>query len=217
MKIVFVLVKTELLLDRVYWMINAALSIAIPVFVAYSFDEMNVTAGTAFVSLFLSMIYCCFMLLGKTGLIDVQYREKTYWTPTEATRKQIVLAKYLFLILILAGTMIGNAAASIVFSSVIFPSFRETVWCVLLCALLFGVYLPLEYKIGYENVKYYLMFLVVGSPLLVSMFIRSGNWTVINKLLSFAKKTAPAALPLAAVVLLISYLISCVIYENKDL
>ena len=90
-------------------------------------------------------------------------------TLTPVGRKEIVLSKYLLSIVVFLISIVGYGLANLVlplsqpfaYSSVIMA------WAV--NAVLTGIYIPLEFKVGYENVKYYLMAIIVALPFLMGL------------------------------------------------
>lgn len=169
MRKLIVLLRKDISLEKANLIIIILLSIGIPIYINYSLQDLGLNKGADFVSLFLSSFYCVFIALSKLGLIEHTYRGTAYLTLTPINRRDIVLSKYVFLFLMFLISLIGYGVSYLIIPSVQPLSYTSvvTVWTANILFLSF--YVPLELKLGYENVKYYFTAVIVISPFLIGL------------------------------------------------
>lgn len=217
MKKVWILLKKDITLDKAYLFTNFALSIGMPVFVAKTFLDIGLKEGIDFASLFLSTFYCMFMLLGKIGIIEGKCKVTSYLAFTPVTRKQVVFSKYLLSAFIFLCCVIGYDISHLAAKIVPALSFSAVAAAIFINVLVMGIYIPMEFKIGYENARYYLMVLIVGGPLIIAGMGRYKNGLILSGISLWAVRLKPYCIGISIILLIISCAISIYVYENKDL
>lgn len=89
----------------------------------------------------------------------------------------------------------------------------------LIGSVLLGIYLPLQYKIGYEKMKYVLMIVILLTPFLLPYLI---EWLATSKLDLTFLNSIPTALRIslytatAVGISVVSSVVSIRIYEAKE-
>jgi hypothetical protein len=122
-----------------------------------------------------------------------------------------------FLLLVFFICLTGYGVSCLFFSFIRPLSFTAivTVWTANILFLSF--YVPLELKMGYENVKYFFMAVILFSPFLIGLIGRYGGTSIFKQ---FIEKTGSILLIMVIVsfVLIgISYYVSVRIFQSKDL
>lgn len=217
MKNVIVLLKKDITLDKTYLVITTALAFGIPIFVANNLVSIGISKGIDFASLLLSTLYCYFMLFSKIGMIEDKYQENKYILLTPVSRKQIVGSKYLLMLFIYFLCIISYYISNFLSIGVPVLKSSTTTTVLVINALIMGIYIPLEFKIGYENIKYYLMVLVVGGPLVVGGLGKYQDGNFLLKIISLINDVRPYFLIISVIILILSYFVAVYIYEHKDI
>ena len=168
-------------------------------------------------SLFLSSFYCIFMALNKLGLIEHTYRGTAYLTLTPINRRDIVLSKYVFLFLMFLINLIGYGVSYLIIPSIQPLSFTSvvTVWTANI--LFLGFYVPLEIKLGYENVKYYFTAVIVISPFLIGFLGKYMGASIFQNLIDGAGNILLIMMVISFILIVASYYVSVRIFSTKDL
>jgi ABC-2 type transport system permease protein len=217
MRKVLVLLKKDITLDKVNMLIVIFISLGIPIYANFSLRDLGMVNGADFLSLLLSSFYCFFMSFGKLGMIEHKYRGTAYLTLTPVTRRDVALSKYVFLVFIFLISVLGYEIAylSIPFVQPLSYSTVILVWTINI--LLLGIYIPLEFKVGYENVKYYITAVVVFSPFLIGIIGRYKGVTIFSKLIESGSNLLPLILMSSLILMVVSYWVTVRIFEKKDL
>lgn len=217
MRKVLILFKKDITLAKSNIFIVILISLGIPIYLSYAFKEMGLNIGAEFLSLFLSSFYCFFVSFGKLGIIEHKYRGAAYLTLTPITRKDIVISKYVFSTFIFLTSVIGYEIIYLILPSVqpLTSSSILIVWAIDILVL--SIYIPLEFKVGYENVKYYLTAIVVFSPFLIGLLGKYNGLGFFTTLLQGGSKFLPFIFAFSLLLIIVSYYISVSIYEKKDL
>lgn len=163
----------------------------------------------------LLLVFCAMLPMSSTS-IDEQAKWGAYAQCMPISRKMIVDAKYLFILLILvaaaalafAVTAISSLWAPIVWGEVLLSN------AIILCMVLIAntVTVPVTYKVGAEKAR--LITIVVFLLLMLPVLLLMGNVESFNGLPS----SILVLVPIVAVVLFtLSYFISVRIYQEKEL
>lgn len=217
MKTVLVLLKKDIMLDKKYLLITVFIAFGIPIFIAKSLSGVNIPGGTGFIGLLLSSFYGYFMMFSKIGLIEEKYHAEEYILLTPVSRQAVVLSKYLMVIFIFVLNVLGYVLDSL-FLEMLDPIHFSSISVVLLLNCLFmGVYIPLEFKIGYENIKYLLMVAIIAIPFGAGGIGKAVNNEIAIKLVEVIKTLTPYFSLIAVMILLLSFFLAKMIYEKKDI
>lgn len=164
----FHLVKKEFLIVKKYVLIMLIAAILIPPVMRWRTPEFAGTFG-----FILSVIFSIFMLLQYVSLKEYQFpKAATLLCATPFSRSMMVLSKYIF-------CMIIYIACCIIFGieTLLIPGLGT--WDIGLFILMFfvtsvfiGIYLPVQYKLGYEKTKFAVAVIIVASPFILPVLMR---------------------------------------------
>lgn len=145
-------------------------------------------------------------------------------------RIDIILAKYLsiFVFIFIAVAMIFVSSFGMNFMGIIhlkrLMNFRDVGICAGLIIFISSLYFPINFKLGYSKSRYIVMVLYMG-VFFITAFIGNKNSNKVEVVYRFIShfNTAPTwqiiffIICLLAIIMLLSFCISCYLYKNKDL
>ena len=171
------LVRKDFLIVKKYVLLMLAVCVFIPPFMMWRIDDATYVGSMSFI---LAAIFSVFMLLQYVSLKENQYaKASTLLCATPYPRKLLVLSKYVF------GLLIYGACCLIFWTeTLLFPvlgGFRIELSAVmfLVVALFLGIYLPVQYKLGYETTKFAFFIIIMASPFIVPQLLKmqgGANW-----------------------------------------
>lgn len=217
MRMIPVLLKKDITLDKSNMLIVIIISLGIPIYLSYSFGQMGMNKGKDFLSLFLSSFYCIFLSFSKLGIIEHKYRGTAYLTLTPVTRRDIVLSKYVFSIFVFLISVVGYVIAYLITPFMQSLSYTSVIMVSAADILLLSIYIPLEFKVGYENVKYYFTAIIVFSPFLIGIIGKYKGVSIFQVFVEAGSNLLPYILIFSFVLIMVSYYFSIRIFEKKDL
>lgn len=167
----FHLIKKDFLIVKKYVLIMLAAVIAIPPVMHWRAPEYSGVMG-----FILSVIFSVFMLLQYVSLKEYQCpKASALLCAAPFPRGFLVLSKYIFCILI-------YAACSLIFGleTMIVPQLGtlqpDTLALMfLVTTAVVGLYLPVQYKLGYEKTKFAFMAIIMASPVITAAFLKMEN------------------------------------------
>ena len=166
------LIKKDLLLTWKYILLMAALCCFYPLFILHNLKgEAAAYAGSLSFSV-MTLFAVLFSLL-QAFQKEAMYPKAAAWLcALPYSRRDLVLSKYLyFLGVYLLCCLIYGAETLLVPAlgafgpAQIIPVFAGV-------ALLFGIYLPFQYRLGYEFTKYFFLFAILSVSFLLPMLFR---------------------------------------------
>lgn len=217
MRTISVLIKKNLIWDKRNMIIIILISLGIPIYITYALQDAGITQGLDFISLLLSSFYCIFLSFSKLGMIEHKYKETAYLTLTPVSRKDIVISKYIYSACIMLISVAGYEIVYFIMSSMHPLSYMSVILVMAADITYLSIYLPLEFKVGYENIKYYFTAVTVLSPFLIGMIGRLNGPRVFHTLLESGSTFLPLLLILSLITIMVSYWFSIRIFEAKDL
>ena len=208
------LVKKDLILAKKYIPILFIFAIAIPLFTE---GKMNEAGGGGAVSFFLTSLFIQFLLFNTIFMLEYKFKGASYLCVTPYTRKTIVQAKYLLILLtFIVSTVIYIATSLMVPESLQLPSNNNIGITLLTITTLLGIIIPLQYKYGYEKTKYITAILIFIAPfILPSIVIFFLKYNLRLTFLESYNGIGPYLL--ALIIGLISMFITTQIYSKIDL
>ncbi|GAB6110139.1 ABC-2 transporter permease [Fusibacter bizertensis] len=210
----FHLIKKDFLIVKKYVLLMMVVVILIPPFMLWRIPEF---AGS--VSFLLSEIFAIFMLLQYVSLKEFQYpKASTLLCATPYPRKALVQSKYGFCISIYAICCVIYWIETLVFPAFGRFSFGMGVIVFFVISVFLGIYLPIQFKLGYEKTKFFFAVIIMASPFLIPQLVKlnySLDFSSISVIPSEALYGIVALLSL--IVLFLSMLISTKIYNQADL
>lgn len=219
---IYNLVRKDILIVRKYIYFMITFSLVAPPFLLWNMQPpesmVNFYASMIF---FLVLFVTVLFLSNSVSLVDEKYQKGcAYLCTTPYSRKQIVVSKYLFSYLVFIGYCLIYKL-----SNMIIPKYTADLSIELIAISFFVISLfrciliPLEFKFGYEKAKYIITFLIIGTPFLVSMLSEKFSFIKLDTSYLMEIKNIIIIAVFVAVLLIniLSVLISCHIFERKDL
>jgi len=210
------LVKKDILLAKRQTLFMLVLAAIIPIFVVSRVPTLMGAAAFIYTVIFTEII-----ILQSIAAEEAKHpKAAALICAAPYSRKSFVIAKYVLFLLLFVYCYIIFNLVSIISPNVGVIELR-VVLAVLLCSVtIYGVYLPLHFKYGFEKTKFFFMItlfiIAFGTPMLVPYF---GNidfdFSRINAIPPVALKSA--LLIASAIILYISMAISIKIFSAKDL
>ena len=209
----FHLVKKEFLIVKKYVLIMLIAAVLIPPVMRWRTPEFTGTFG-----FILSAIFSIFMLLQYVSLKEYQFpKAATLLCATPFSRSMMVLSKYIF-------CMIIYIACCIIFGieTLLIPGLGT--WDIGLFILMFfvtsvfiGIYLPVQYKLGYEKTKFAVAVIIVASPFILPVLMRMDTVNLDYFVSIPAYIVYGGVLAGGSIILVLSSMLSIIIYNKTDL
>lgn len=207
------LVKKDFLVIKKYVLLMFIVAIAIPPFMFWRAPQYGGTMGFV-----LSIIFSVFMLLQYTSLKEYQFpKAAMLLCSAPIPRKLLVVSKYIFCMLIYGVCCMIFGIETLIFPELGTLQLNMLLMMFLVTSAFIGIYLPVQYKLGYEKTKFAFAAIIVASPIILPMLLKMEN---IN--LSVFANLSPAVLCGVAVlvgvlILTVSAFLSILFYSQTDL
>jgi ABC-2 type transport system permease protein len=208
------LIKKDFLLAKKFLWITMGLVIVLPLFIILREPEVS---G---VSIFLLTVIFAELPLGQyISMTELKYpKAETLLCATPYTRTAIVIAKYVFSMLVFVYCCIVFSVMALIFPEQTIFSVDAVLVALLVTSTIYGVYTPIQFKLGVEKTKYVSMVIIMAGT--------AGAPAVFN-LLSGVDLTLWFRLPIhvlrigamltAALILGLSLWVSIRVYTKKEL
>lgn len=209
----FNLIKKDILIVKKYVLIMLVAAVLIPPFMLWRAPEYTGVLG-----FMLSVIFCVFMLLQYVSLKEYQFpKAATLLCATPFSRKMIVLSKYIFCISIYVACCIIYAIETLVVPGLGTVDVTLFLLMFLVTSVFIGIYLPVQYKLGYEKTKFAFVVVIMASPFILPTLMKMEN---VN--LNFLSMFSPlivytSVLLFSLIFLIVSVILSIKIYSGADL
>ena len=162
------LLKKDFLIVKKYVLIMLLFIFLIPPFMRWRTPEFTGVLGFV-----LSVIFAVFMLLQYVSLKEYQSpKAATLLCATPFTRKAMVLSKYIFCMAIYVICCIAYEIETLVIPGLGTADITMFALIFLVTALFIGVYLPVQYKLGYEKTKFAFVVVIMASPIILPLLMR---------------------------------------------
>ena len=191
------LVRKDFLIVKKYVLLMLAVCVFIPPFMMWRIDDATYVGSMSFI---------------------LAAKASTLLCATPYPRKLLVLSKYVF------GLLIYGACCLIFWTeTLLFPvlgGFHIELSAImfLVVALFLGIYLPVQYKLGYETTKFAFFIIIMASPFIVPQLLKmqgGANW---YPLIALSPSILSAgAILIGVIVLAVSAVISVKVYCKADL
>lgn len=210
---IFNLIKKDILIVKKYVLIMFAAAVLIPPFMLWRAPEY-----TGILGFMLSVIFCVLMLLQYVSLKEYQFpKAATLLCATPFSRKMMVLSKYIFCIAVYIACCVIYAIETLLIPALGTVNVTMFFLMLFVTSLFIGVYLPLQYKIGYEKTKFAFVVVIMASPFILPQLMKMEN---VN--LNFLSAFSPllicgSALVFSWIILIVSVVLSMKFYGETDL
>lgn len=207
------LIKKDILIVKKYVLIMLVAAVLIPPFMLWRTPEY-----TGILGFMLSVIFCVFMLVQYVTLKEYQFpKAATLLCATPFSRKMIVLSKYIFCISIYVACCIIYAIETLVVPGLGTVDVTLFLLMFLVTSVFIGIYLPVQYKLGYEKTKFAFVVVIMASPFILPTLMKMEN---VN--LNFLSMFSPlivytSVLLFSLIFLIVSVILSIKIYSGADL
>lgn len=208
------LIRKDFLLVKKYVFLTMILPVLIPIF--FSFRAPVILGFTA---ILMSVMLTGVLMLGNLLIEEEKYPKAEMLLCTSPyTRKMMVLEKYIFLLLIIVYCCLAYNVTAIFFSRIPYLDIKLMLIVLLIVTVLFGAYMPLQYRWGIQKTKLILSVSTFVVPLLLTSIKNIGEGLI--NMNNFIKKQSAMQyiILLTASLLLgsISFYVSNKIYNKKD-
>lgn len=165
---VLALLRKDFLIVKKYVLIMLLFILLIPPVMRWRTPEF--TGAFGFI---LSVIFAVFMLLQYVSLKEYQFpKAATLLCATPFTRKAMVLSKYIFCMAIYVICCIAFWIETLVIPGLETADITIFALMFLVTALFIGIYLPVQYKLGYEKTKFAFVVVIMASPIILPLLMR---------------------------------------------
>ena len=210
---VFSLLKKDFLIVRKYVRIMLLFIVLIPPFMRWRTPEFTGVLG-----FILSVIFSVFMLLQYVSLKEYQFpKAAAFLCAAPFSRKAMVLSKYLFCMTVYMVCCIVFKIETLIIPGLGTAGLKLFALMFLVTAVFIGLYLPVQYKFGYEKTKIIFMVVIMASPVILPLLLRmeSLNLDCLSMLSPYL--ISGGIVLLGAACLIVSASLSVKIYDKADL
>lgn len=214
---IFNLVKKDLILAKKYLLFMLVFAAGAPVYL----ETQTHSISGGLLGFIIAVLFALYMLFNTVSMSEDKYKGAALLSATPYTRKALVKAKYLFILIIFVSCyIIYTLTASLLPMYVTTLSLFALSISFLIVAGYFGIIVPLQYRFGYEKVRYISFFSIFITPFIFPGILK---WYQANDIhfqitLPFPQLIQDLLPALLAVVMgLISMAVSVRIYSKKDL
>lgn len=164
----FHLVKKEFLIVKKYVLIMLIAAILIPPVMRWRTPEFAGTFG-----FILSVIFSIFMLLQYVSLKEHQFpKAAMLLCAAPFSRSIMVLSKYIFCIVIYVACCIIFGIETLLIPGLGTSGIALFILMFFVTSVFIGIYLPIQYKLGYEKTKFAFAVIIIASPFILPMLMR---------------------------------------------
>lgn len=209
----FSLLKKDVLIVKKYVLIMIVAAALIPPIMRWRTPEFTGVFG-----FILSVIFSVFMLLQYVSLKEYQFpKAATLLCATPFSRKATVLSKYVFCMMVYMTCCIIFGIETLLIPGLGTADIKLFTLMFLVISVFIGIYLPVQYKLGYEKTKFAFAAIIVASPFILPLLMRMESLN-----LNFLSTLSPYLIYcgfvlLGLVVLAISAALLVKIYDKADL
>ncbi len=209
----FHLLKKDVLIVKKYVLIMLAAAVLIPPFMLWRAPQYTGVLG-----FMLSVIFCVFMLLQYVSLKEYQFpKAATLLCATPYPRKMIVLSKYIFCMVTYVACCLIYGIETLIIPELGSCNIKLFVLMLFITCIFIGVYLPVQYKLGYEKTKFAFAVVIMASPFILPQLMKMENvnldfLSLLSPLLAYGGITL-----LSLGILIVSITLSISFYSSVDL
>lgn len=206
----FALLKKDFLIVKKYVLIMLVVIALIPPVMRWRTPE--------FTGVFGFILFGIFILLQYVSLKEYQFpKAATLLCATPFSRKAIVSSKYIFCMAIYAICCIVFELETLFLPGLGTSDIKLFAFMFLIVSVFIGIYLPIQYKFGYEKTNFAFRAIIVASPFILPLLMRAGSLNL-NFLSMFSPYLVYGGIVLIGfAILAISASLSIKIYDKADL
>lgn len=210
----FSLVKKDFIIVKKYILLMLSVTIVIPLFMLWRVPEFAGAMGFV-----LSVIFSVFMLVQYVSQKENQYpKAAALICATPYPRSLFILSKYAFCICIFIVTCIIFGIETLIFPKLGTFDYKMPIRMFLFVSIFFGVYFPIQYKLGYEKTKFAFLIVIMTSPFVFPQLLKMNNKMNLNFLNTIKPMILYGGISLLGIIaFVVSAFISIRIYNKTDL
>lgn len=198
------LIKKDFMLLKKYVLFIIVIVFALPAALAAKSNEVNMVRST--LAFAFEVIYSEFLICRYLAMKEYQYpKTASFLCTLPYTRNMQVGSKYLIYFIVFAFCCTAYWIDTLFVPNLIRLSSDLVIPVLFAVSILYSIYMPVQYKFGYDKSKLIFMFL----------FIAKANTTMIMEVLS--NITIPVMLILTLAALALSVMVSAKIFNGKEL
>ncbi len=166
------LLKKDFLLTGKYVLLAAAICVFYPVFVLWQLeDTLPAQAGTIgfLLMTFFSILFVLLQAFQKEAMYP---KSAAFLCALPYSRRDLVLEKYMFFLIIYLGCCLIYRCETLLIPALGSFGFSEASLMCAAVSLILGLYLPVHYRFGYENTKYFFLFAIMITCFCVPMLVK---------------------------------------------
>lgn len=210
------LVKKDFLLVKRYFPLTVVLAFGIPLFIFW-----QVPALMGFTAFMITVIFTVYFPLQSVSLAETKYPKATaLLCAATYTRSTFVKARYLFLLILFIFCFFAYMLLSLLVPQINSLGAFDLLLTFFIFSVIWGIYLPLLYKLGFEKMKYAMIIILFAASFLLPSAVKlltnsRMNFNVVTNFPLPIKYTTLIAVIIAVVT--ISLFISIKIFQTKEL
>ena len=165
------LIKKDALIIKKYLLIMTAAAVIFPPFMLWRAPQYTGVLG-----FMLSAIFCVFMLLQYVSLKECQFpKAATLLCAAPYSRRMMVLSKYFFCMTTYAVCCVIYGIETFIVPGLGACDIKLFVLMFFVTSVFIGVYLPVQYKFGYEKTKLAFFVVIMASPFILPLLMTMEN------------------------------------------
>ena len=210
----FALIKKDFLIVKKYVLLMFVVTIIIPPFMLWRVPEFAGAMGFV-----LSVIFSIFMLVQFVSQKENQYpKAAALICATPYPRSLFVLSKYAFCICVFIATCIIFGVETLLLPGLRAFNYQMPIMMFFVIALFFGIYFPVQYKLGYEKTRFVFVLVIMASPFVFPQLLKMDNGLTFNLLNAVKPVILYGGIVISGIVIFaISALISIRVYDKVDI
>ncbi len=165
----FNLVKKDFLLVKRYLLLTAILAFGIPLFLLW-----RVPIIMGFPAFMITVIFTVYIPLQSVLLAETNYPKAIALLCTAPyPRSTVVKARYLFFLILFLYCYLAYAILSLLVPQIEMISLLEVVLALLFFSIIFGIYLPLQYKLGFEKMRNMVVVFIIATSFSLPFIVKA--------------------------------------------
>lgn len=207
------LIKKDILIAKKYAILVIAFGIAIPLFFLWRVQTYSDVLGFILAVVFSEFMFCQYL-----SMKESQYsKAAALLCSTPYPRSMMVISKYIIFVMIFIYCTIAYGIETVLFPQIGQFNLKYILMVFLLVSIVYSVYMPIQYHLGYEKTKIFFMVIIMLTPFGLPVLLKYGNidfsfWLKYPSLLVGAME-----LIISVGVLMLSLAITIGIYKKKEL
>lgn len=208
------LIKKDFIIIKKYVLLMLIVALVIPLFMSYRVPQL---AGP--MNFVITEGFSVFMLLMYVSTKEFQFpKASALLCSTPYPRKLVVMSKYGFCVVIFAVCTIIYSIESMLIPQIGSINFEAAAIVFIGISLLISVYLPVQFKLGYEKTRFFFIVIIMAFPFVIPQLYKMNGYSFSSFLDTIPNAVLCAiALIISIILITVSIVISVKIYSKKDL